>query len=324
MAETRSPLCRSPSRSPLCRSPSRSPLCRSPSTPQEPKQVAWEPVSAGARHTARLLYYPYQTVVGTLKIYVAVEWLQDTNTELFWPSVAICLILIPFGMVAAYLSRDSLSDIAFDMFEDPRSSNKLMKTQVYGIFAMHMMPVLLLASPQAVAQTLVFNALGFFMVLTPLLDDAQVLISIFCSFSVVGVARSCAGDVSLSKAICFGAGCNVTEGIGVRLLLRFFDSGFRQHVPRAREILRQERLLVGASPYALQVLQDLTRKREGTSSFRQFSGLLRRRLDRREQAVAQFLFLHHCAVHKGLEHRALVCILDFVEGETELPTAVGL
>ena len=75
------------------------------------------------------------------------------------------------------------------MFEDPRSSNKLMKMQVYGIFAVHMMPVLLLASPQAVAQTLVFNALGFFMVLTPLLDDAQVLISILPAFSNNGDNR---------------------------------------------------------------------------------------------------------------------------------------
>ena len=45
-------------------------------TAEEPKPVAWEPVSAGTRHSARLLYYAYQTVVGTLKIYVAVDYLQ--------------------------------------------------------------------------------------------------------------------------------------------------------------------------------------------------------------------------------------------------------
>ncbi|CAE7379431.1 Abca1, partial [Symbiodinium natans] len=276
------------------------------------------PISAGTRHLVRLWYFPYQTVIGGLKIYAVFTLLQDVNMELFWMSPGLCLVLIPIGFLAGVLSMDSPSDLAlaFNIFEDPRVSNGLMKIQAYAVLILHMIPMLLQGSPQAVAQNLAFNALGFFMVLDPLLDGAETLEQVFGTFTILGLARSCMGNVHLTHAICVGVLSNMIEGIVVRVLLRTLDAGLRVP-PQGRLGVGDEKFLTGASPYALQQVLDLTRCREGRAALRHALHTLRRRLDRREQAVAQFLFLHYCAVQHKMGSAPLARILDFAAESNE-------
>ena len=197
--------------------------------------------------------------------------------------------------------------LAFNIFEDPRVSNSLMKIQAYSILILHMIPMLLLASPQAVAQNLAFNSLGFFAVLDPLLDGAEMLEQVFGTFTILGLARSCMGNVHPTHAICVGVLSNMIEGIVVRILLRTRDAGLRVPAQQGRLArVGDEKFLTGASPYALQQVLELTRCREGRVALRHALHTLRRRLDRREQAVAQFLFVHHCA---AAERQSRICSL---------------
>ncbi|CAE7815128.1 unnamed protein product [Symbiodinium sp. CCMP2456] len=194
--------------------------------------------------------------------------------------------------------------------------------QAYGVLIVHMIPVLLLASPQAVAQTLAFNSLGFFMILHPLLDGADMLEQVFGTFTILGLARSCMGNVHPTRAICAGVLSNMTEGIVVRIFLRAFDAGLRVPPQQGRlSGVGDEKFLTGASSYAMQQVLDLTRCREGGTALRHALQMLRHRLDRREQAVAQFLFLHYCAVQHKMGSAPLARILDFAaeshEGSAE-------
>ena len=184
-----------------------------------------------------------------------------------------------------------------------------MKIQAYAVLILHMIPMLLQGSPQAVAQNLAFNALGFFMVLDPLLDGAETLEQVFGTFTILGLARSCMGNVHLTHAICVGVLSNMIEGIVVRVLLRTLDAGLRVP-PQGRLGVGDEKFLTGASPYALQQVLDLTRCREGRAALRHALHTLRRRLDRREQAVAQFLFLHYCAA-AGRQSRIQLFLCSF-------------
>ena len=292
-------------------------------------------ISAGIRHTARLLYFGYQPAALMMKVWVLTSGPYDLNTEFFWTFIVFAGSLMPVCCIVAAQLEDSLSGMAIYLKEDPQRSNQLLKLQSYGILLIFMIPVLLFASTQAVAQNLIFTVLGFFAVFWPLLDDAETLRHIFGGYAALGLARVLAAErPHFTYAMKSIAACHLLEGAAIWVLLYAFDTGLRRQyskdgrsslqspldggIPCAEEPLSSpiDGLLQRNSVEALNALEDIVRWRGGQDSLRRLLIVQERRLKRRDHVIGQLFLVLHVMRRWRLEPSMVANILDFARDDS--------
>ncbi|CAE7690715.1 irs-1 [Symbiodinium microadriaticum] len=263
--------------------------------------------SAAARHRARLATMVITVLVmfGQVVLEIGVPFSNILRL--------INLVLLPFVLYLAWRFRSQLeSNIPF-IWHDAHASNCLLTAMFYAIVVFHLFPLLLQGSAEELVESLLLNVAGYFTVYLPLLERAFFPTALISLYGVIASTLVLKAGVQLTTGMWQQVLAQPIFATVTRLVIFKLDwASPLQKILEANPPRRQPSSL----PH-FEALIDIASSREGRQSLRRVLCVYRLRQDKKEELVAQFIWMYHAMVTWRLPRNALQAIRPQVQKQPE-------